>query len=294
MADQNPPPHMPLSGERIAPKFDSSKPREIRKFWEDIETLFKRCGVTGNNRKPWILRYVDSDTHDFWESFEEASSIDLTYEEFKAKINTFYPGADGTRCHTTGELYVYIEQALANGLQDKDEYAAFARGFMQKSQYLLKKEVILKNKQSRFLLSALQPELQARVVQRLEIVCKDQEPDAAYPVDEIDKAIQFCLIGPTSTLSAASTPHDPSPGASPFPIMQRDQSTPSDAPTIKMEDLVRTLTQINSTMDRLNRTSTPPPNTASRSYDQTTLQAAGVLLRRWPSYHAQLCCSCRV
>ena len=262
MADQNPPHHMPLSGEHIAPRFDSSKPREIRKFWEDIETHFERSGITDNERKPWVLRYVDSDTRDFWESFEEASLDEKTYEEFKAKINEYYPGADGTRRHTTAELLAYIDQALSDGIRDKDEYATFARGFMPKSQYLLKKEVISKNEQSQFLLGALRPNLRARVVRRLEIVCKDLEPDVAYPVGEIDKAIQFCLIGTTSSFTTSST-------ASDHPTipttLQKEQPEPSGTLTIKMKDLVRTLAQINTTMDRLSRT--PPSGNSARPYE---------------------------
>ena len=139
MADQNPPHRMPLSGERIAPRFDSFKPREIHKFWEDIETHFERSSIMDNERKPWVLRYVDSDTCDFWESFEEASSDEKTYEEFKAKINEYYPRVDGTRQHTTAELLTYIDQALSDSIWDKEKYATFAHGFMQKSQYLLKR-----------------------------------------------------------------------------------------------------------------------------------------------------------
>ena len=59
MADQNPPHHMPLSRECIAPRFDSSKPREIHKFWEDIESHFEHSGIMDNERKPWVLQYVD-------------------------------------------------------------------------------------------------------------------------------------------------------------------------------------------------------------------------------------------
>ena len=253
MADQNPPHRMPLSGERIAPRFDSSKPREICKFWEDIETHFKRSGITDNERKPWVLQYVDSDTRDFWESFEEASLDEKTYEEFKAKINKYYPRGDGTRRHTTVELLTYIDQALSDGIQDKDEYATFARGFMQKSQYLLKKEVISKNKQSQFLLGALRPDLCARVVRRLEIICKDLELDVAYPVGEIDKAIQFCLISTKSsfTTSSAESDHPTIPTT-----LQKEQPEPSGTLTVKMEDLVHTLVQINTTMDQLS--CTPP------------------------------------
>ena len=116
MADQNPLHCMPLSRECIALRFDSSKPREICKFWEDIETHFEQSGITDNECKPWVLQYVDSDTHDFWESFEEASSDEKTYEEFKAKINEYYPRADGTRQHMTAELLAYIDQALSDGI----------------------------------------------------------------------------------------------------------------------------------------------------------------------------------
>ena len=238
MADQNPLHCMPLSREHIALRFDSSKPREICKFWEDIETHFEQSGITDNEHKPWVLWYVDSDTHNFWESFEEASSDEKTYEVFKAKINEYYPRADGTCQYTTAELLAYIDQALSDGIWDKDKYTTFARGFMQKLQYPLKKEVISKNEQSRFLLGALRPNLCAQVIRQLEIICKDLELDVAYPVGEIDKAIQFCLISTTSSFMTSNTTSN---HPTILTNLQKEQPESSGTLAVKIEDLVHTL-----------------------------------------------------
>ena len=262
MADQNPLHCMPLSRECIALRFDSSKPREICKLWEDIETHFEQSSITDNERKPWVLQYVDLDTHNFWESFEEASSDEKTYEEFKTKINEYYPRADGTRQHMTAELLAYIDQALSDGIWDKDKDTTFAHGFMQKSQYLLKKEVISKNEQSQFLLGTLRPNLCAQVIRQLEIICKDLEPDVAYPIGEIDKAIQFCLISTTSSFMTSNA-------ASNHPTiltnLQKEQPESSGTLAIKMEDLAHTLVQINTTMDQLN--CTPPSGNSAQPYE---------------------------
>ena len=155
-----------------------------------------------------------------------------------------------------------ISQFRFDSIWDKDEYTTFAHGFMQKSQYLLKKEVISENEQSQFLLGTLRPNLHARVIRQLEIICKDLEPDVAYPIGEIDKAIQFCLISTTSSFMTSNT-------ASNHPTiltnLQKEQPESSGTLAVKMEDLVHTLVQINTTMDQLN--CTPPSGNSARPYE---------------------------
>jgi len=64
--------HMPVRGERSAPTFDKTKPRELLRFFDELEYLFERAQLTdSSDRKKQLLRYVDVDTEQIWRTFPE-------------------------------------------------------------------------------------------------------------------------------------------------------------------------------------------------------------------------------
>ncbi len=59
---------MPVFGERAAPVFNSSKPREIVRYFNQLEDLFNQCAVaTDAAKKKYVITYVDVDTAETWE-----------------------------------------------------------------------------------------------------------------------------------------------------------------------------------------------------------------------------------
>src|SRR5271154_100051 len=86
---------MPMRNERLAPKFDTSRPRELPRFFEDFEELICRAQITENSAiKKFLVRYTDFDTEQQWKAipeFRDSSS----YAEFKAAILFYYPEAKG-------------------------------------------------------------------------------------------------------------------------------------------------------------------------------------------------------
>ncbi|KAI0362840.1 hypothetical protein BV20DRAFT_959475, partial [Pilatotrama ljubarskyi] len=96
MAENRPP--MPARGHTTAPTFDPSQPRTLRRFFQDIETLFERSGVeTDPARKSWVVRYLPIDVSDLCESLPEYANEDKTYEDFKKAVIALYPGAGEDR-----------------------------------------------------------------------------------------------------------------------------------------------------------------------------------------------------
>jgi hypothetical protein len=60
---------MPMRNERSAPHFDPTKPRELVRYFEDLEDQFQRCGIIDlADQKRWALRYVSVEIADLWES----------------------------------------------------------------------------------------------------------------------------------------------------------------------------------------------------------------------------------
>src|SRR5882724_10612919 len=60
---------MPLRGDRSAPHFDPSQPRELRRYFADLAVHFTRSKIDDNQeKKRYACRYVDIDTEELWES----------------------------------------------------------------------------------------------------------------------------------------------------------------------------------------------------------------------------------
>ena len=78
---------MPLRNERTAPTFDSSKPRELTRFFKDLEQLFKRAGLQKAQptqadeqlMKEHAVNYVDYATEQIWQLIPEYDPINLCW-----------------------------------------------------------------------------------------------------------------------------------------------------------------------------------------------------------------------
>jgi hypothetical protein len=87
---------MPARGEHAAPKFDKSKPRELSRFFDELEYLFPRIPTaTETEKKKQVLRYVDFDIEQIWKTFPEYPNALATYLQFKDVILIHYPDASG-------------------------------------------------------------------------------------------------------------------------------------------------------------------------------------------------------
>ena len=85
---------MPLRQDHGAPTFDPSRPRELNRFFDDLEQLFKRAKFNSKTdakeMKKYTARYLDFNTEQLWTAFPEYSD-NSTYEEFKKAILVHYP-----------------------------------------------------------------------------------------------------------------------------------------------------------------------------------------------------------
>ena len=72
--------YMPACGERAAPTFDTSKPRELIRFFEELEYLFMRASLEEESeKKKHVLSYVEFDVKQIWKTFPEYSDPTKTY-----------------------------------------------------------------------------------------------------------------------------------------------------------------------------------------------------------------------
>jgi hypothetical protein len=91
MANPNPKPfHMPAWGERVAPTFDRTKPRELISFFEELEYLFE-CATLDDEakKKKHVLCYIDFDVEQLWKIFPEYIDATKSYGAWHLVTTTF-------------------------------------------------------------------------------------------------------------------------------------------------------------------------------------------------------------
>ena len=74
---------MPARGELSAPIFDRSKPRELLRYFSDLEYLFDSIPITNEaEKKKHTIRYTDFDTEQAWRILPEFSNPTKTYSDY--------------------------------------------------------------------------------------------------------------------------------------------------------------------------------------------------------------------
>ena len=222
-------PTMPARGHSTAPKFDPTQPRELRRYFAELEMLFAACSIIDDElKKKNACRYVDIDTSELWESLPEYAA-GISFEDFRKAVHKLYPGSEDDRKWSISDMDKLVGEQLCVGIFDASDLGVYFRSFYNITKFLLSKNRISEAEQSRAFVRGFQPGLWVRIARRLELKFPDHYPDDAYPLDDIHDAAKFVLAGTTSAnrpqQSASSSTSNPAP------------LTSSSAPQIKTEDL---------------------------------------------------------
>jgi hypothetical protein len=77
---------MPPQGHGSTPKFTPDVPRELQRYFKELELLFGLAQVVDNmEKKKHACQYVDIDMADLWEAIPEFN-ITKTFDGFKSAI----------------------------------------------------------------------------------------------------------------------------------------------------------------------------------------------------------------
>jgi hypothetical protein len=225
---------MPARGHSTAPKFDPTQPRELRRYFNELDLLFGGANITANDiKKKHACRYVDIDTSELWESLPEYGT-GSTFSEFREAVHRLYPGSEDDRKWSISDMDKLVGEQLRVGIYDAGDLGLYYRSFYNITQFLRIKHRISEAEQSRAFVRGFQPGLWTRIARRLELKFPDHYPDDPYPLEDIHAAAKFVLAGsPTShSTSQISQQHSSQQSSS--------TSVPtisSSAPQIKQEDL---------------------------------------------------------
>ncbi|CAA7265365.1 unnamed protein product [Cyclocybe aegerita] len=209
--------YMPPRGDETAPTFDPSKPRELRRYFRDLEFLFDYAQVTDHAaRKKHATRYVDIDVADLWECITEFSSADATYNEFKTAVIKLYPEANEDFKFSLSDMDHVVDSRLRLGIHSLNDLADYHREFAAVTIFLVTKGRLATMEQERAFARGFQPNFWLLVARRLQIKDPDHSPDMTYTIENVMDAARFVLRGFSSTIPSPS-PTATTPTTSPPP-----------------------------------------------------------------------------
>ena len=196
---------MPARGHATAPDFDPTQPRTLRRFFQDIETLFERCNIVDDQpRKQWVVRYMPIDVADLCETLSTFAPEE-SYENFRTEIKSLYPGAEDERKYTIADAKALVALRSAKPIRNITELSSYYRDFFTMTSYLIKQKRLSESEQSRLFVEGIIPPLWDQVQLRLQIKLADHYPDDPYPMNDVYDAAKFVLHGTlTSAVQTAS------------------------------------------------------------------------------------------
>jgi hypothetical protein len=95
---------MPPRGHSSAPKFTPNIPRELQRYFKELELLFGPAQIVDDSeKKKHTCRYVNIDTTDLWEAIPEFDGT-KTFDDFKSAIFKLYPGSESEHKWTIADM----------------------------------------------------------------------------------------------------------------------------------------------------------------------------------------------
>ena len=272
---------MPARGERAAPLFDKSRPREIARFFNDLKILFSQAQIAADSDKKFIIYYTDFETEQIWKSFADFSAATSTYQNFKDVILEYYPDAAGDYVYSMRDVDMLISERQRLGINSTNDLTDFHLHFLAITTWLINKGQLSNLEQKQSYLRAFQPSLLAAVTSQLQTLYPQQHLNKLHTIKEVfDAAIHMLQCASVSQQYVTSAP-----AILPITILQRPSvpiaALATPAPSIKTENLGALFSEFTKTiieaMNKNLRGSTSNPQSSSALYSQKTCIMCGLL-----------------
>jgi hypothetical protein len=162
-------PLMPARVHSSAPKFNSSFPRELRWFFQDLENWFDTAQVTDSALcKEHAVRYVELDTSNFWKTIPEWSTG--MYQSWKDALLRVYPGNQVAELWSISDLDKLKGETLCVSIRSLNDFTQYFTTFYTILNYLITQNHYSEMEQSRDFPRGMQQELWLPI---LDLLCHD-------------------------------------------------------------------------------------------------------------------------
>ncbi|PPQ87096.1 hypothetical protein CVT25_001040, partial [Psilocybe cyanescens] len=190
-------PLMPIRGDRGAPTFDPKQPAEIKRFFEQLDYLLARSGITDDKEcKDHALRYLDYATADLWEAVPEFAALPPigTFALFKKAIIDSY--MDNTRKYSVSNLDLLIGERQRLGIHSLADLSDYHLRFQAISAHLIATSRLGTVDQYNAYVRGFSASFWSQVLGRLHIKFPDHFLDDTYTMVQVHEAARFVLHGP--------------------------------------------------------------------------------------------------
>ncbi|KAF7372692.1 hypothetical protein MVEN_00132600 [Mycena venus] len=102
---------MPARKDPIAPIFDPQQPRDLRRYFPDLDFLLSRSHITADFEKKFhATRFLSIDDQELWELVPEFTDAAASFEQFTATIFRLYPEAEPHRRYGIADLDALVTE----------------------------------------------------------------------------------------------------------------------------------------------------------------------------------------
>jgi hypothetical protein len=192
---------MPLRGTDAAPKFDGN-PRELIRYFDDVEQLADAAGLNDAQRIKATLRYIHRDDAETWETLSEVKAGD--FGKFCEAVKELYPGCKEDKSYMRDDLRRLVADQATKTMHSQDDVGDYLRKFRRISTYLISNNRLADPDRDRMFLEGLHVDIRDRVVRRLAVKQPDKHPDDAYTQKDVIAAAVFLLQGPSEVPTSTS------------------------------------------------------------------------------------------
>ena len=104
---------------------------------------------------------------DMWKSLPEYSDLNFTYEDWKKKVVSLYPGANEEKRWTLADVDKLIGECARMGIYTIGDFGAYYCAFYMTSVFLVQKNRMSQAEQSRLFIKGLSTNLCHKIFTRL-------------------------------------------------------------------------------------------------------------------------------
>ena len=169
---------------------------DANRYFADLQFLLNRFQVINENeRKQAAVKYLKIRTEQLWTTTRAWANQAATFDEFKTEVFQLYPGASADRTWSIQDLDLLIGQTSRVGILTTADLGEYYRQFLLISRYLISMNHLSTHEQSRSFFRGLQPSLEARVRQHLQLKFLNHLPDDPYNIAAVYEAVSYVLMG---------------------------------------------------------------------------------------------------
>ncbi|KAL5532491.1 hypothetical protein ACEPAF_6061 [Sanghuangporus sanghuang] len=108
----------PSRGDKHAPMFDGSEPKELSRFFEDVAEIARQAVWNDRDHVQKFLYYAKTNVAELWKTTDEINDPNPDVEMVKREIIALYPSLTAGKRYSKGELEHLVIEWAKKGIKN--------------------------------------------------------------------------------------------------------------------------------------------------------------------------------